>query len=173
MTCWLRIPSRSFGVSIHPPVPIAEPVVNDSSPLSTALSAAVSSDPSGTFSRRSRAGSAATSISFFVSPHIATLATPGTWSNRARMLKNAIFDRSRLLTVFEVMPTCMTRLVADTIGYRAGGAAHDGSDGDAAASRSCTSCRAWRTSVPCLKYRKIADSCGTDSDSTSVTRGTP
>ncbi len=87
ITCWLRIPSRWFGVSIQPPEPIDAPVVNDSSPLSTAVSAALISESSGTFWRSSFAGSAWTWISFFVSPHIATLATPGTCSRRGRIVK--------------------------------------------------------------------------------------
>ncbi len=112
-------------------------------------------------------GSAWTSISLRFSPQIATLATPGTCSRRWRIVYWATVERSSGESVFDVSPICITRLVAETIGYSAGGDAHDGRVDDAAASRSWTSCRAWSTSVPFLKYRKIADSCGTDSESTS------
>lgn len=124
---------------MNPPLPIVEPEVNESSPLSTALDAASISESSGILLEIRRPGSASTWISFFVSPHMATLATPGTAKSRGRMLNRAILERSSGSTVLEVIPTCITRLVADTIGYIAGGAAHEGSVGAAAASRSWTS----------------------------------
>ena len=168
MITWtLRIPRRWFGVSIQPPVPIALPLVNDSSPASTAVDVASISWVIGILFATICAGSAWTWISLRFSPQIATLATPGTCSSRCLIVYCATVERSSGERVFDVSPICITRLVAETIGYSAGGDDHDGSVGAAAVSRSWTSCRAWRTSVPFLKYRKIADSCGTDSDSTS------
>ena len=80
--------SRWFGVSIVPPVPMTLPVENRSRPESTA-SAVVSI----TWSRRDAvlrpawAGSTCTVISCSRSFQIATLATPGTWSSRARIVQ--------------------------------------------------------------------------------------
>ena len=145
------MPRRWFGDSMNPPVPIALPVVKVRRPASTALLAAFISWFSGTFSEASRDGSACTSISLRFSPQIATFATPGTCSSRALIVYCATVERSSGESVLEEMPTCMTRLVAETIGYSAGGAAQEGRAGAAADSRSWTSWRAWSTSVAPLK----------------------
>jgi hypothetical protein len=63
---------------------------------------------------------------------------------------------------FDDIPTCMTRLVAETGGSITGGAAQVGRVFWTWESRSCTSCRASRRSVPCLKTSSMEDSWGTD-----------
>ena len=83
----LRMGSRWFADSMVPPVPMTLPAENRSRPESTA-SAVVSI----TWSRvtscwASLGGSTWTVISWSRSFQIATLATPGTWSSRARMVQ--------------------------------------------------------------------------------------
>ena len=103
-------------------------------------------------------------ICFGLAPQIATLATPGTSISRGLMCHCAIIDRSIGETVLEVRPICMTRLVADTIGYICGGSHQVGSVCAVVCRRSWTSCLACSRFVPERKYRKIADSCGSESD---------
>ena len=62
-------------------------------------------------------------------------------------------DSSSEDIVLEVKPICMTRLVADTIGYICGGSHQVGSVCAVVCSRSWTSCRACSTVVPDRKYR--------------------
>ena len=83
----LRMPTRWFGVSIVPPVPITAPVENFSSPESTASEVASITCPSETSLAAIFDGSACTAISCSRSFQMATLATPGTRSNRARMVQ--------------------------------------------------------------------------------------
>jgi hypothetical protein len=71
-------------------------------------------------------GSASTMICLGFSPQIATLATPGTSISRGRSVHCAIMDRSVSDTVEDVSPICITRLVAETIGYICGTSHHDG-----------------------------------------------
>ena len=87
VTAWtLRMSRRWFGVSTKPPVPTAVPVVNDSSPASTASEVAVSSWSSEMRAATVCGTSAWTSTSLRCSPHMATLATPGTCSSRLRIV---------------------------------------------------------------------------------------
>ena len=66
---------------------------------------------------------------------------------------------------------CMTRLVVE-IGWRiTGGAAQVGSVGTTVASRSWTTWRAWIRSVPRSKMSSTDDSCGTDAERISSSRG--
>ena len=65
-------------------------------------------------------------------------------------------------TVFDETPIFMTRLVVEVGGIMNGGAAQVGRDGVTASTRSCTSCREWRMSVPSLNSSSTDDSCGTD-----------
>ena len=65
----------------------------------------------------------------------------------------AIMDSSSGEIVLEVKPICMTRLVADTIGYICGGSHQVGSVGAVVCSRSWTSCLACSRLVPDRKYR--------------------
>src|SRR5438046_7857773 len=66
--------------------------------------------------------------------------------------------------VLEDSPIFMTRAVADTGWIMMGGAAQVGSVDVTVATRSWTTCRAFRRSVPGLKMSSIEDSWGTDFD---------
>ncbi len=110
------------------------------------------------------AGSASTMICRLRKPQIATLATPGTAISLGRMVYCAIIDKSITETDLEVIPTCITRLVADTIGYICGGSPQVGRVWAVACSRSWTNWRACSSSVPERKYSQIADSCGSELD---------
>ena len=92
-------------------------------------------------------------MSFLRTPQIAALATPGTCISAGRMVHCASVVRSRGDIDVEVSPICITRLVADTIGYICGGSHQVGNVGEVVCSRSCTSWRACSTSVPDRKYR--------------------
>src|SRR4051794_26687815 len=74
---------------------------------------------------------------------------------------------------FEDSPIFMIRLVAETGCIMNGGAAHVGSVGATVLRCSWTSWRALRKSVPRLNRRGMCDSCGTDSERTTSTPGTP
>ncbi len=100
----------------------------------------------------SLAGSASTMSCLGFSPQIATLATPGTSISRGRSCHCAIIDMSISETVFDDSPICITRLVADTIGYICGTSHQEGSVCAVAWMRSWVSCLACITFVP-LKYR--------------------
>src|SRR6516164_1896859 len=83
-----------------------------------------------------------------------------------RIVYCAIIDRSISDSELDVTPICITRLVADTIGYICGGSHQLGRLCAVACRRSWTSCRACRTLVPRRKYSQIAESCGSESDRT-------
>src|SRR5882724_521615 len=112
-SCWLPI----FSV---PSDPTAPPLVNFSSPLSTASAAADISVSSETSLAAIFDGSAWTMICLLRKPQVATLATPGTAISLGRMVYCAIIDRSIGETAVDVSPICTTRLVADTMGYICG-----------------------------------------------------
>src|SRR5215469_10224774 len=137
-----------FGLCSEPSDPTAAPLVYFSSPLSMASAAADSSVSSDMPLAAISGGLASTMICLLRNPQIATLATPGTAISLGRMVYSAIIDRSVSLIVLDVMPTCMTRLVAETIGYICGGSHHVGRVREVACSRSWTSCRACNSSVP-------------------------
>ena len=160
----LRIPIRWFGVSIVPPVPITAPVENLSRPESTASDVASITFSSETCRACILVGSAWTVMSWSRSFQMATLATPGTRSSRARIVQYAVIDISMSEWFFDVMPICMARPVAETGASMTGGAAQVGRLGDTVAMRSCTSWRARIRSVPGLNSSSIEDSCGTDLD---------
>ena|SRR5207249_7363280 len=63
------------------------------------------------------------------SPQMATFATPGTRSSRARIVQYAIIDMSVSETVLEDSPIFMKRPVVDTGGIMKGGAAQFGNVG--------------------------------------------
>ena len=159
-----RTPIRWFGVSTAPPVPITAPVENRSSPESTASEVVCITWSSETPAVCIFDGSAWTAMRCRRSFQIATLATPGTRSSRARIVQYAVMDMSMSEWVLDVMPICMARPVADTGASMTGGAAQVGRLGDTVASRSCTSCRACSRSVPGLKSTSIEESWGTDLD---------
>ena len=160
----LRIPIRWFGVSIVPPVPMTAPVENLSRPESTASAVASITFSSETCRACILDGSACTVMSWSRSFQMATLATPGTRSSRARIVQYAVIDISMSEWFFDVMPICMARPVAETGASMTGGAAQVGRLGDTVAMRSCTSWRARIRSVPGLNSSSIEDSCGTDLD---------
>src|SRR6185437_10106303 len=159
-SCWLP-------TLIVPSDPTAPALVNFSSPLSMASADADMSVSSETSLAAIFAGSASTMICLLRKPQVATLATPGTAISLGRMVYCAIIDRSIGDSELDVSPICTTRLVADTIGYICGKSHHDGSVCATACSRSWTSWRACRLSVPDRKYSQIADSCGSELDLTS------
>ena len=84
-TCWM--PSRWLPVSINPPVPITAPLENWSRPTSSAPAVASIASASETSCARMRMGSSCTCGIFSRSPQMATLATPGTRSSRARIVQ--------------------------------------------------------------------------------------
>jgi hypothetical protein len=77
------------------------------------------------------------------------------------------------LRLSEVSPIFITRLVEDSGCRITGGAAHVGNVGVTVVTRSATSCRACRRSVPRLKRSLIAESCGTDFERTASRPGIP
>ena len=149
----LATSSRCSGVSVKPSAPTAEPVVKPSSPASTELAAVAISSSSVIPCVRIRAGSPSTMICRGLTPQIAAFATPGTPISLGRIVHCATVDSSSGDSVVEVKPICMTRLVAETIGYICGGSHHVGSVGAVVRSRSWTSCLACSWLVPDRKYR--------------------
>src|SRR5262245_51268870 len=89
------------------------------------------------------------------------------------MVQYEIIDISIRDRVSEVSPIFMTRLVADTGWSMTGGAAQVGIVGSTVWTRSDTSCRAWRRSVPCLKRNSIDDNCATDLERKVSSPGIP
>ena len=82
-----RTPIRWFGVSTAPPVPITAPVENRSSPESTASEVVCITWSSETPAVCIFDGTACTAMRCRRSFQIATLATPGTRSSRARIVQ--------------------------------------------------------------------------------------
>ena len=82
-----RIPSRWFGVSMNPPVPMNPPSENFSRPASRAFDVTSITVSSGTLALSSFPGSTSTWYALMRSPHIGTLATPGIRSRRARIFQ--------------------------------------------------------------------------------------
>jgi hypothetical protein len=155
-SCWIS--RRWFGVSMNPPVPILLPSAKRSRPASSAVEVDSIACSSVMPCCRIRFGSTSTWYCFRCSPQMATFATPGTRSRRALTFQYAIIERSVIGTVFEDMPIFRTRDVVDVAGMMNGGAAQVGSDGVTAVTRSWTSCRTFRRSVPGLKSSSIDDS---------------
>ena len=89
------------------------------------------------------------------------------------MFQKALTDRSSCECRLDVSPMAITRLVVETGGTIVGGEAHEGRVGATVWSRSCTSWRALVRLVPDLNRRITEESCGTDSDRTVLTLGTP
>jgi hypothetical protein len=78
---------------------------------------------------------------------MATFATPGTRSKRALMVQYAVIDIAIKEWLFDVMPMCIARPVAETGASITGGAAHVGRLGATIAKRSWTNCLARSSSV--------------------------
>ena len=121
--------------------------------VSTASAAVVISWSSVIPCARISAGLPWTMISCGLAPQMAAFATPGTAMILGLMSHCAILDSSSGEIVLEVKPICMTRLVADTIGYICGGSHQVGSVCAVVCSRSWTSCLACSRLVPDRKYR--------------------
>ena len=98
---------------------------------------------------------------------MATCATPGTRRRRDRIFQYAMAERSVGLTVSEVRPIFMMRLVAESAGIMNGGLAHVGRVGVICERRSCTSWRAFNSSAPRSKISRIEDSWATDLERSS------
>ncbi len=124
-------------------------------------------------SRWSRAGSTFTLSSCLRWPQIATFATPGTPSSRARMFQYAVMDRSSGASSSEDSPIFMIRLVADLGWMMTGGAAQLGNVEVIELTRSWTSCRASMRSVPGSKISSIDESWVTDLERITSSSGTP
>jgi hypothetical protein len=73
----------------------------------------------------------------------------------------------------EETPIFTTRAVVDAGGMMTGGAAHVGSDGVSAVTRSATSCLACRMSVPGSNCSSMDDNCGTDLERTRCSPSRP
>ena len=110
----VRAVMRCEGVSTNPPVPTTWPSENCSSPVSSALDVVSIRSSSAMRSVRRRDGSTSTWTCLRRSPQIATFATPGTRSIRARIFQYAVMDRSMRDIDFEDRPTFMIRLVDET-----------------------------------------------------------
>jgi len=104
---------------------------------------------------------------------MATLATPGTRSSRARIVQYEIIDISISDRLSEESPIFMTRLVDETGWSMTGGAAQVGSVGTTDSIRSDTSCRACSRSVPGLKRSSMEESWAIDLDRSRVDPGYP
>ena len=115
-----------MGVSTKPPVPMKPPSEYCSSPASSASAVASMTWSSETRFALSRPGSVCTWYMCNRSPQIATLATPGTRSSRARMFQYAVIDMSMTDIVSDDRPIFMVRLVDDSGWIITGGAAHFG-----------------------------------------------
>ena len=164
---------RWLGVSTKPPVPMTAPSVYCRIPASTAWPVASITWSRETCSARRRLGFTSTCICFRRSPQIATFATPGTPSSRARIFQYVVIDRSMSDMSFDDRPIFMIRLVAETGGIITGGAAQVGSVGATVLRCSWTSWRAVRKSAPRLNRSVMCESCGTDSERMTSTPGTP
>ena len=75
--------------------------------------------------------------------------------------------------MFEETPIFTTRAVVDVGGMMTGGAAQVGSEGVTEVTRSATSCRACRMSVPGSNWSSIDESCGTDLERTRCSPSRP
>src|SRR6266516_5393005 len=106
------------------------PVENFSSPESTASAVVCITWSSDTPRACILDGCACTVMSWSRSFQMATLATPGTRSSRARIVQYAVIDISISEWFFDVMPICMARPVAETGASMTGGAAQVGRLGD-------------------------------------------
>src|SRR5436189_4416434 len=111
---------------------------------------------------RIRLGSTCTCTALMRSPHIGTLATPGTDIRRNLIVQYAIIDRSIMSKVFDVRPIFMTRLV-DESGCSMIGMPEDcGRSANAMLRGSCTRCRAHLRSVPGLERGTTEDRAAPD-----------
>ncbi len=95
-------------------------------------------------------------------PQIATFATPGTPIRRGLIFQRASTDMSIRDTSLEDSPIIMTRPVDDSGCSMLGALDTFGMPPGAWTRRSCTSCRAFSTSVPGWKISSIRDSPGSD-----------
>ncbi len=109
-----------------PPVPMTDPLENLSSPESNASAVASITSSRATSWAAIFGGSTWTCIICSRSPQSATFATPGTASNRARMVQYADMDISISEWSLEVMPIWTARPVAETGASITGGAAQVG-----------------------------------------------
>ena len=166
-------PIRWFGVSTIPPVPITDPLLNFSNPELTALEVASITSSRATCRAAIRSGSTCTLMVWMRSFHIATLATPGTCSSRARTVQYAVMDICITVYRSDVIPILTAREVADSGAMITGGAAQVGRLAVTPDNRSCTSCRARNWSVPDLKISRIEDSWCTDRDRSWSRPGRP
>jgi hypothetical protein len=164
---------RWLGVSMKPPGPMSEPSSCSSSPESTA-SAVVSITWLRLMLRCCIASGLTCTCSICSrSPHRVTLATPGTWSRRARTVQYAVMDIWIKDWSSDVIPILTARLVAEAGASITGGAAHVGRVALTAVIRSCTSCRASIRSTPRSKISWTLDSCGEDFDRRMSSPSTP
>ncbi len=168
-----RTPSRWLGVSTAPPVPTRVPLTCLRRPASRDVDVTVIASSSVTPLACSAAGSTLTKIISRRWPHIATLATPGTPSSRARTFQYAVIERSIIDISSDDNPIFITLLVAESGWMITGGAAQLGRVGWIVASRSWTSWRASIRSVPGSKMSSTDESWVTDFDRITSRRGTP
>src|SRR5262245_25800321 len=152
-----RICTRCVGVSMKPPVPMTAPLANCKMPTSNASAVVCMTSSTETLCAAIRFGSTCTCGILIRSPQIATLATPGTRSNRARIVQYAIMDMSVSGMVLDDSPIFMNRLVTETGGIITGGAAQVGNMEMMLGMRSNTSCRARSSSVPGLNSISMDD----------------
>ena len=155
-----RMPSRWFGVSMKPPVPISWPLTCFSMPMSRASDVASMMPLMVALCWRILSASACTCSTFQRSPQMATLATPGTIISLGLTVQYAVSAVSMRFCVdlsLTVMPIFMTRLVEDSGWIMNGDVAQRGSWVVMAVTRSCTRSRASSRLVPGLKIMITSD----------------
>ncbi len=169
--CW--IPTRWLEVSMNPPVPGVEASTKLSGDTHSAFPVVLMTWLSETSRCRSFSGSTCTCSCRSRCPQMATLATPDTPIRRGLIFQRARTDMSIRDRSLEESPTTMTLLVDDRGWSMTGAFETFGIPPGAWISRSCTSCRARRTSVPGSKMSSIRDSPGSDSERICSSHATP
>ena len=164
--------SRWFGVSTKPPVPGVDASTKLSGETHKALPVVSISWVSVTSLAFNLAGSTCTCSCRSRWPQIDTFATPGMPSSRGRICHRASTDISIGETVDDDRPIIETRLTDERGSTITGGVPTPGR-ACAWVIRSCTTCRAWYTSVPGSNTSWIEDSPGIDREVIRCTHGTP
>ncbi len=166
------MPSRWFGVSIQPPVPGVDASTNERGDTQRALPDVLITSSRVTSWARSRAGSTCTCSWRSCWPQTATFETPWTPTRRGAIVHFASTDMSSAETLSEETEIIIN-LLADASGCSIWGGFDTCGRACACVSRSATTWRARKRSVPGSKMRRMRDSPATDSERMSSRKATP
>ena len=168
--CWIA--RRCWGVSMKPPVPGVDASRKVSGDTHSALPVVSTRWSRLTPRSRSRIGSARTCSCRSRWPKIATLATPGTAISRGWIVQRARTDISIGVRSVELSPTIMNRF-SDERGWSITGALATLGRACDCVSRSATTCRALKMSVPGSKIITIDERPASDCERISSRNATP